>query len=208
MVHGPQKTGPRWSGSVPSISGAKNRTELDLRTLLPTTSLRTLLPTTSAHTNDDDDVAMDETLTTQVVVTAHFNPVNVQEGNVAIAYVDDDLNIVVSWLPDPYKDRSRPVANRLRPGLVKTSLVTAKDRKRPVCCSSVWFFELSRIGRTGYGYGLRHWAPKDRTGPDFQTLPLPSQTIIMPNNPSILSYPDTISAGHSVDTLWNHNNRN
>jgi len=74
------------------------------------------------------------------------------------------------WHPDAYKDQSRPVANRLRPEPVKTSLVTAKDCKRPVCCSSVWFFEVSRIGRTGYGYGLRHWALKDWTGPDFQTL--------------------------------------
>jgi len=53
---------------------------------------------------------------------------------------------------------------------LQTGLVTAKDRKRLVCCSSVQFFEVSRIGRTGYGYGLRHWAPKDWTGPDFQTL--------------------------------------
>jgi len=73
-------------------------------------------------------------------------------------------------LHDPYKDWSRPVANRLRPEPVKTGLVTAKDCKRPVCCSSVQFFEVSRIGRTSYGYGLRHWAPKDQTGPDFQTL--------------------------------------
>ncbi|EDR15315.1 uncharacterized protein LACBIDRAFT_321020 [Laccaria bicolor S238N-H82] len=80
------------------------------------------------------------------------------------------LDIVLSWPPDPYKDWSRPVTNRLRPELVKTGLVTAKDHKRLVCCSSVQFFEVSRIGRTGYGYGLRHWAPKDRTGPDFQTL--------------------------------------
>ena len=69
-----------------------------------------------------------------------------------------------------YEDRSRPVANRLRPKPVKTGLVTAKDRKRPVCSGSVRFFAVSGIGRTGYGYGLRHWAPKDRTGPDFQTL--------------------------------------
>jgi len=74
------------------------------------------------------------------------------------------------WPPDPYKDQSRPVANQLRPEPVKTGLVTAKDCKRPVCCSSVWFFEVSRIGRTSYGYGLRHWALKDQTGPDFQTL--------------------------------------
>ncbi|KIK02797.1 hypothetical protein K443DRAFT_39940, partial [Laccaria amethystina LaAM-08-1] len=72
--------------------------------------------------------------------------------------------------PDPSKDRSRPVVNQLRPEPVKTSLVTVKDRKRPVCCGLVRFFEVSQIGRTSYGYGLRHWAPKDWTRPDFQTL--------------------------------------
>jgi len=69
-----------------------------------------------------------------------------------------------------YKNQSRPVANRSRPELVKTGLVTAKDCKRLVSRGSVQFFEVSRFGRTGYGYGLRYWAPKDRTGPDFQTL--------------------------------------
>jgi hypothetical protein len=64
----------------------------------------------------------------------------------------------------------RPVKNQLRPEPVKTGLVTTKDRKRPVCRGSVRFFAVSGIGRTGYGYGLRHWAPKDQTGPDFQTL--------------------------------------
>ena len=58
------------------------------------------------------------------------------------------------WPPDPYKDQSRPVANRLRPELVKTGLVTAKYQS--VAVQS--------------GYSLRHWAPKDQTRPDFQTL--------------------------------------
>jgi len=69
-----------------------------------------------------------------------------------------------------YENQSRPVANRSRPELVKTSLVTAKDHKRPVSCGSVQFFEVSQFGRTSYGYGLRYWAPKDWTRPDFQTL--------------------------------------
>ncbi|KIJ99850.1 hypothetical protein K443DRAFT_75521, partial [Laccaria amethystina LaAM-08-1] len=64
----------------------------------------------------------------------------------------------------------KTVTNRLRPEVVKTGLVTIKDRRRPVCCGSVWFFGVSQIERTGYSYGLRHWAPKDRTRPDFQTL--------------------------------------
>jgi len=42
--------------------------------------------------------------------------------------------------------------------------------KRPVCCSSVRFLAVSGIGRTGYSYSLRHWAPKDWTRLDFQTL--------------------------------------
>ncbi|KIK04987.1 hypothetical protein K443DRAFT_80341, partial [Laccaria amethystina LaAM-08-1] len=54
--------------------------------------------------------------------------------------------------------------------LVKTGPVTTKDHKRPVCISSVWSFAHFRITWTGYGYGLRHQRPKDRTGPDFQTL--------------------------------------
>jgi len=69
-----------------------------------------------------------------------------------------------------YENRSRLVANRSRPEPVKTGLVTAKDCKRLVSRSSVQFFEVSRFGRTGYGYGLRYWAPKDWTRLDFQTL--------------------------------------
>jgi len=68
------------------------------------------------------------------------------------------------------QDWSRLVKNQLRPELVKTSLVTAKDHKRPVCHGSVWFFAVSGIGRTGYSYGLKYWAPKDQTGLDSQTL--------------------------------------
>jgi len=34
----------------------------------------------------------------------------------------------------------------------------------------LWFLAVSGIGRTSYSYGLRHWAPKDQTGLDFQTL--------------------------------------
>ena len=34
------------------------------------------------------------------------------------------------------------------------------------------FFVGFRIRRTSYGYGLRHWMPKDWTRPDFQTLVL------------------------------------
>jgi len=59
---------------------------------------------------------------------------------------------------------------------MKTGLVTAKDHKRPVSHGSVQFFEVSRFGRTGYGYGLRYWAPKDWTGLDFQTLPVTVET--------------------------------
>jgi len=69
-----------------------------------------------------------------------------------------------------YENWSRPVANRSRPELVKTGLVTAKDCKRLVSCGSVQFFEVSQFGRTSYGYGIRYWAPKDQTGLDFQTL--------------------------------------
>jgi len=96
------------------------------------------------------------------------------DAQIGFVYADPLIHTYLEYCcnmtPNPYKDWSRPVTNWLRPEPVKTGLVTVKDRRRPVCCGSVRFFGVSRIGRTGYGYGLRHWAPKDRTGPDFQTL--------------------------------------
>ena len=73
-------------------------------------------------------------------------------------------------IPKTGQDWSRPVTNQSWSGPVRTGLVTAKDHKRLVCCSLVWFLAVSGIGRTGYGYSLRHWVPKDQTKLDFQTL--------------------------------------
>jgi hypothetical protein len=56
------------------------------------------------------------------------------------------------------------------PDQLITGLVTAENRKRPVCIGSVLFSAGFGNMWTGYGYGLRHWVPKDRTGPDFQAL--------------------------------------
>jgi hypothetical protein len=64
----------------------------------------------------------------------------------------------------------RPVSNRSEPRPVLTGLVTAKDRPRPVHTSSVRSFRQYKIWKTGLGLGLRPLGPKNRTGPDFQTL--------------------------------------
>jgi len=69
---------------------------------------------------------------------------------------------------------------------MKTGLVTAKDHKRPVSHGSVQFFEVSRFGRTSYGYGLRYWAPKDWTGLDFQTLLLCGGHLLQNYIPSLI----------------------
>ena len=67
-------------------------------------------------------------------------------------------------------DRSRLVVNRFWSGPVLTGLVTAKDRKRPVCIGPVRFFAGLGKVRTGLGLGLRHLRQKTETGPDFQSL--------------------------------------
>jgi len=50
---------------------------------------------------------------------------------------------------------------------VRTGLVTAKDRKRPVYTGPVRSFDRSGIVRTGLGLGSRLLRPKTETGPDF-----------------------------------------
>jgi len=67
-----------------------------------------------------------------------------------------------------------------------TGLVTAENRKRPVCVGPVRSFPRLGISRTGYGYGLRHSRPKDRTGPDFQTLTIVLIVTISSVLPSLL----------------------
>jgi hypothetical protein len=52
------------------------------------------------------------------------------------------INIVVLWPPNPYKDRSRPVANWLKPEPVKTGLVTAKDQSVVVQSGFLRFLKL------------------------------------------------------------------
>ena len=67
-------------------------------------------------------------------------------------------------------DWFRPVVNRFWSGPVRTGLVTAKNRKRPVCNGPVRFFAGLGKMRTGLGLGLRRWSLKTETGPDFQSL--------------------------------------
>jgi len=67
-------------------------------------------------------------------------------------------------------DQSRPVVNRSWSELVRTGLVTAKNRKRPVYIGPVRFFGGLGVWRTGLGLGLRPLRLKTETGPDFQSL--------------------------------------
>ena len=67
-------------------------------------------------------------------------------------------------------DWFRPVVNRFWSGPVRTGLVTAKNRKRPVCNGPVRFFAGLGKMRTSLGLGLRRWSLKTETGPDFQSL--------------------------------------
>ena len=60
--------------------------------------------------------------------------------------------------------------NRSRSEPVRTGLVTAKNRKRPVYTGPVRFFGSLGISRTGLGLGPELLRLKTGTGPDFQTL--------------------------------------
>ena len=53
---------------------------------------------------------------------------------------------------------------------VRTGLVTAKNRKRPVYIGPVRFFGGLGVWRTGLGLGPRPLRLKTETGPDFQSL--------------------------------------
>ena len=60
--------------------------------------------------------------------------------------------------------------NQSQSELVRTGLVTAKNRKRPVHIGPVRFFGSLGISRTGLGLGPRLLRLKTETGPDFQSL--------------------------------------
>ena len=79
----------------------------------------------------------------------------------------------ISTLKNIYKtglNWSQPVVNQSQSELVRTSLVTAKNRKRPVYTGPVQFFGSLGISRTGLSFAPRLLRPKTETGLDFQML--------------------------------------
>ena len=70
-----------------------------------------------------------------------------------------------------YISDGKPVLDRVETGLDQDRSETAKNRHRPVYIGSVRSFSVLEAKETGLGLGLWLWGVKDRTGPDFQTLP-------------------------------------
>ena len=72
--------------------------------------------------------------------------------------------------PRPVSTGLDQLFNRSWSEPVETGLETAKDRKRPVYCSSVRFVAGLQKKKTGLGLGLWPLRLKTETGPDFQSL--------------------------------------